>query len=62
MELSIGNSSLITLLSKLYYQRANPLPKPHRTGEYGMVSQTDQEMLDYGPASYVPGDRWEINY
>ena len=20
---------------------------------------TDQEMLDYGPASYVPGDRWE---
>ena len=24
-----------------------------------MVSQTDQEMLDYGPASYVPGDRWE---
>jgi len=39
--------------------RANPLPKPHRTGEYGMVSQSDQEMLDYGPASYVPGDRYD---
>jgi len=39
--------------------RANPLPKPHRTGEYGVVTQTDQEMLDYGPASYVPGDRYD---
>ena len=46
--------------------RTNPLPKPHRTGEYshhhhhqhgGQAGEPGQEMADYGPASYVPGDR-----
>ena len=40
--------------------RTNPLPKPHRTGDYGHHHHghdQGQEMADYGPASYVPGDR-----
>jgi len=39
--------------------RPNPVPKPHRTGQYGGNINTEQEMLDYGPASYVPGDRYD---
>jgi len=49
--------------------RTNPLPKPHRTGEYGhhhhhhqhggQAGEPGQEMADYGPASYVPGDRYD---
>jgi len=38
--------------------RTNPLPKPHRTGDYHH-HHGDQEMIDYGPASYVPGDRYD---
>ena len=36
--------------------RANPVPKPDRTGDYHRMG--DHQMVDYGPASYVPGDRW----
>ena len=33
----------------------NPVQKPMRTGQYG--GGEEQEMLTYGPESYVPGDR-----
>ena len=36
--------------------RANPVPKPDRTGDYHRVGE--HQMVDYGPASYVPADRW----
>ena len=34
----------------------NPIQKPVRTGQYG--GGEEQEMLTYGPESYVPGDRY----
>ena len=37
--------------------RTNPVPKPPRAGEYGILPTSDQELTEYGPASYVPGDR-----
>jgi len=37
--------------------RANPVPKPDRTGDYHRMG--DHQMVDYGPASYVPGDRYD---
>ena len=37
--------------------RVNPIPKPNRTGQYSNRQSGDHEMIDYGPASYVPGDR-----
>jgi len=39
--------------------RTNPLPKPPRQGEYGILPQTEHELAEYGPASYVPGDRYD---
>ena len=39
-----------------FASRANPVPKPDRTGDYHRMG--DHQMVDYGPASYVPGDRW----
>jgi len=37
--------------------RVNPVQKPMRTGQYG--GGEEQEMLTYGPESYVPGDRYD---
>jgi len=37
--------------------RVNPIQKPVRTGQYG--GGEEQEMLTYGPESYVPGDRYD---
>ena len=36
----------------------NPVQKPMRTGQYG--GGEEQEMLTYGPESYVPGDRYPL--
>ena len=36
----------------------NPVQKPMRTGQYG--GGEEQEMLTYGPESYVPGDRCPV--
>ena len=41
-----------------YIFRTNPVPKPPRGGEYGILPQSEQELAEYGPASYVPGDRY----
>ena len=43
-----------TILHLLSF-RVNPIQKPVRTGQYG--GGEEQEMLTYGPESYVPGDR-----
>ena len=57
----VNRSTFLTVHD--FSPRTNPLPKPHRTGDYGHHHphghQHDQghEMADYGPASYVPGDR-----
>ena len=45
----------ITILHLLSF-RVNPIQKPMRTGQYG--GGEEQEMLTYGPESYVPGDRY----
>merc|ERR1712088_890634 len=37
--------------------RVNPVQQPMRTGQYG--GGEEQEMLTYGPESYVPGDRYD---
>ena len=44
-----------TILHLLSF-RVNPIQKPVRTGQYG--GGEEQEMLTYGPESYVPGDRY----
>ena len=40
----------------MFCPRVNPIQKPVRTGQYG--GGEEQEMLTYGPESYVPGDRY----
>ena len=40
----------------MLWPRVNPIQKPVRTGQYG--GGEEQEMLTYGPESYVPGDRY----
>jgi len=39
--------------------RTNPVAKPPRGGEYGILPTSDQELAEYGPSSYVPGDRYD---
>ena len=62
-ELRVSNSkvpssdlmNIIFLFNPNFPFRTNPLPKPPR--EYSMLPPSEQELAEYGPASYVPGDR-----